>query len=84
MKIVRFNSKKLDKVYNRAFLRNRRVEEKVKTIIDDVRLFGDEAVVKYTKKFDKVKLSWCGFGFTLSTAEGLRASLRNGCHFLRQ
>jgi len=57
MKIVRFNSKKLDKVYNRAFLRNRRVEEKVKTIIDDVRLFGDEAVVKYTKKFDKVKLS---------------------------
>lgn len=56
MKIVRFNSKKLDKIYNRRFLGNRRVEEKVKAIIDDVRLLGDEALVKYTKKFDKVRL----------------------------
>lgn len=56
MKIIRFNSKKLDKIYNRGFLRNRRIEEKVKTIIEDVRVLGDEAVVKYTKKFDKVKL----------------------------
>ena len=56
MKIIRFNSKKLDKIYNRGLLRRRRVEEKVRSIIDDVRAFGDEALVKYTKKFDKVKL----------------------------
>ena len=56
MKTIRFNSKKLDKIYNRGLLRNRRVEEKVRSIIDDVRAFGDEALVKYTKKFDKVKL----------------------------
>lgn len=56
MKIVRFNSKKLDKLYNRLFLRNRRIDEKVKRIIDEVRLLGDEALVKYTKKFDRVKL----------------------------
>ncbi len=56
MKIIRFTSKKLEKIYNRGQLRQVRVEEKVKKIIDDVRLFGDEAVIKYTRKFDKVKL----------------------------
>ena len=56
MKIIRFPSKKLDKIYNRSCVRNRRVEERVKKILDDVRLLGDEAVLKYTKKFDKVKL----------------------------
>ncbi len=57
MKIIRFTSKKLEKVYNRGQLRQQRVEEKVRKIIDDVRLFGDEALIKYTRKFDKVKLS---------------------------
>lgn len=57
MKIIRFNSKKLDKIYERRFLRPKRVEERVKRIIEDVRLFGDEALIKYTRKFDRVKLS---------------------------
>ncbi|MFA5118488.1 MAG: histidinol dehydrogenase [Candidatus Omnitrophota bacterium] len=57
MKIVRFNSKQLDKIYNRGMVKSRRVEEKVKQILQDVRLLGDEAVIKYTKKFDKVKLT---------------------------
>jgi histidinol dehydrogenase len=57
MKIVRFTSKKLEKVYNRGFIKSKRVEEKVKRIIEDVRLLGDEALIKYTKKFDGVKLS---------------------------
>ena len=57
MKIIRFGSKKLEKIYNRGQLRQQRVEEKVKKIIDDVRLFGDEALFKYTRKFDKVKLN---------------------------
>ena len=57
MKIIRFTSKKLEKVYNRGQLRQQRVEEKVKKIIDDVRLLGDEALIKYTRKFDKVKLN---------------------------
>lgn len=56
MKIIRFGSKKLEKVYNRCFSRSRRVEESVRKIMEDVRLFGDEAVLKYTKKFDKVKM----------------------------
>ncbi|MCX5704082.1 MAG: histidinol dehydrogenase, partial [Candidatus Omnitrophica bacterium] len=33
------------------------VEEKVKKILEDVRLLGDEALIKYTRKFDGVKLS---------------------------
>ncbi len=56
MKIIRFTSKKLEKIYNRGFIKSRRVEEKVRQIIEDVRLFGDEALIKYTRKFDGVKL----------------------------
>ncbi len=57
MKIIRFNSKKLEQIYNRRFKKSRRVEEKVRQIIEDVRLLGDEALIKYTRKFDRVKLS---------------------------
>lgn len=57
MKIIKAASKKLERIYNRGQLRQVRVEEKVKKIIDDVRLLGDEALIKYTRKFDKVKLS---------------------------
>jgi len=56
MKIIRANSKKLEKIYNRGFTKSRRVEEKVKRIIEGVRLEGDEALLKYTRKFDGVKL----------------------------
>lgn len=58
MKIIRSNSvNQLEKIYNRGFVKSRRVEEKVRKIVDDVRLLGDEAVLKYTKKFDRVKLT---------------------------
>ena len=57
MKIIRFTSKKLEKIYNRGQLRQLRVEEKVRKIIDEVRLSGDDALIKFTRKFDKVKLS---------------------------
>ena len=57
MKIIRFNSKKLEKIYNRGSIRQKRVEEKVRKIIDDVRIIGDDALIKYTRKFDRVKLS---------------------------
>ncbi|MFA4992560.1 MAG: histidinol dehydrogenase [Candidatus Omnitrophota bacterium] len=56
MKIIKAASKKLDKIYNRGLCRQARVEEKVRKIIDDVRLFGDEALIKYTRKFDGVKM----------------------------
>jgi histidinol dehydrogenase len=57
MKVIRSTSKQLEKIYNRQFIRSRRVEEKVRQIIEDVRIFGDDALIKYTKKFDRVKLT---------------------------
>jgi len=57
MKIIRFTSKQLEKIYNRGIIKSRRVEEKVKQIIENVRLLGDEALLKYTRKFDGVKMS---------------------------
>jgi histidinol dehydrogenase len=57
MKTIRFTSKKLEKIYNRGFIKSRRVEDKVRQIIENVRVFGDEALIKYTRKFDGVKLS---------------------------
>jgi len=57
MKIIRFTSKELEKIYNRGLKNNRRIEERVKKIIEDVRAFGDDALIKYTKKFDGVKLA---------------------------
>ncbi len=57
MKIIRFTSKKLEKIYNRGLIKQSRIEERVRKIIEDVRLFGDEALIKYTKKFDGVRLS---------------------------
>jgi len=57
VKIIRSSSKQLEKIYCRQLIRSKRVEEKVRRIIEDVRVFGDEAVLKYTKKFDGVKLT---------------------------
>jgi histidinol dehydrogenase len=57
MKIIRSTSKKLEKIFNRQFMRSKRIEEKVRKIVEDVRLFGDDALIKYTRKFDGVKLN---------------------------
>jgi histidinol dehydrogenase len=57
MKILRVVNQKLEKIYNRQFLTSRRIEEKVRGIIDNVRIYQDEAILKYTRKFDGVKLS---------------------------
>lgn len=57
MKIIRSTSKQVTKLINRSLVRPGRIEERVAKIIHDVRLIGDEALLKYTRKFDKVKLS---------------------------
>lgn len=58
MKIVSQNGTGLDKLYNRnLFARKKKIEERVRDIIDDIRLNGDDAVIKYTRKFDKAKLT---------------------------
>ncbi len=58
MKVIRPSSKEMEKIYNRGFIGKKRIEEKVRKIIEDVKLYGDDALIKYTKKFDKVKLTY--------------------------
>ena len=57
MKVLKQSGIGIEKLYNRhAYARRQRVEDKVRKIIDDVRLNGDRAVSKYTRRFDKTKL----------------------------
>ncbi len=58
MKLIKQTGLNIEKLYNRSRLaRKKHIEEKVRTIIDDVRLNGDDAVLKYTRRFDGVKLT---------------------------
>jgi len=56
VKIIRPNSKELTKLCDRGLDVKKRVRDKVSKIIEDVRLHGDDALIKYTRQFDKVKL----------------------------
>ncbi|MDO8580166.1 MAG: histidinol dehydrogenase [Candidatus Omnitrophota bacterium] len=58
MKVLSENGQGIAKLYSRCFTaRKKHVEEKVRRIIDDVRMSGDEALIKYTRRFDKAKLT---------------------------
>lgn len=58
MKLIKQTGVHIDKLYNRHLsLHKKSVEEKVRGIIDDIRVHGDEALLKYTRRFDGVKLS---------------------------
>ena len=58
MKILTQTGAGIQALYNRHLgFRKKHVEEKVRGIIEDVRLYGDDALLKYTRKFDKVKLT---------------------------
>ncbi len=58
MKIVKFSSKQfLQKLCNRNGASKKRVVESVRRIVDDVKLHGDDAVIKYTRRFDHIKLT---------------------------
>ncbi len=58
MKLIKQTGLSIEKIYNRHLsLRKKTVEEKVRSIIDDVRANGDDALIKYTRRFDGVKLT---------------------------
>ena len=57
MKVIKAAGRKMQKILERDLGSKKRVQEKVRKIIEDVRTFGDEAVLKYTRKFDRVKLT---------------------------
>ncbi len=57
MRLVKVGSKQFEKLCERNSGRNKRVAESVRRILEDVKLHGDEAVIRYTRKFDRVKLT---------------------------
>lgn len=57
MKMIRFGSVTLEKyLTTRTQNRPERLIKKVARIVEDVRIGGDTALLKYTRKFDRVKL----------------------------
>ncbi|NQT23645.1 MAG: histidinol dehydrogenase [Candidatus Omnitrophica bacterium] len=56
MKLVRKGSKQFQKLINRDSVVKRRVSKSVAKIVENVRTSGDDAVLRYTMKFDRVKM----------------------------
>lgn len=75
MKVIKHTSKKFQKLFTRTIRRNRRVEETVRRILEDVQNLGDEALVRYTRKFDKVKLTPKEFKATESEISGAYSNI---------
>ena len=57
MKIVKPTSKELERLTFRFFNQKKRIKDSVYKIIEDVRLSGDDAISKYTRRFDKARLN---------------------------
>ena len=57
MKVITTNSQEWQKLCGRQTIRKRRLEESVRKIVDDVHQGGDEALLRYTRRFDRVKLT---------------------------
>jgi len=57
MKVISTTGKVWQRLCERQLVRKRRIEERVRKIIDDVRQMDDEALVRYTRRFDKVRLT---------------------------
>ena len=70
MKLVKVGSSKFQKLCERNSGKNKRVAGSVRKIIENVRSYGDEAVAKYTWKFDKVKLAPKDFRVTECETSG--------------
>ncbi|PIQ81958.1 MAG: histidinol dehydrogenase [Candidatus Omnitrophica bacterium CG11_big_fil_rev_8_21_14_0_20_64_10] len=56
MRVVRVRSQEWEKLVNRGVKRRPRVEQRVRTILEAVRLEGDTALLRFTRQFDRVAL----------------------------
>lgn len=58
MKIISPNSKDFERLENRfEGMQKKRVKEKVDGVLHDVRVNGDDALLRYTRRFDGVKMT---------------------------
>jgi histidinol dehydrogenase len=76
MKLVKIDSTNFRKLIARNSHFNKRVAKSVKKILDNVRLYGDDAVVRYTRKFDKVKMRPKDMRVTESETSGAYQDIR--------
>ena len=56
MKVIKVTGKQFAKLKSRNLVKGKRLVSRVEEIVEDVRLHGDDALIRYTRKFDKVKL----------------------------
>ena len=75
MKVIKPQSIKFQRLFTRTIRRNRRVEETVRRILEDVQSNGDDALVRYTRKFDKVKLTPKEFKVTEGEISGAYSNI---------
>ncbi|MBI3319539.1 MAG: histidinol dehydrogenase [Candidatus Omnitrophica bacterium] len=57
MKLISTSGQAWQRLRSRQLVCKRHVEERVRTIIADVRQHGDDALLRYTRRFDRVHLS---------------------------
>ena len=57
MRIIRVRSREWEKLVSRGFTRRARIEDRVRGILQAVRTEGDEALIRFTRRFDKVRLT---------------------------
>ncbi len=57
MKVISTHSQEFQRLCGRQLVPRRRITERVRAVLEDVRLNGDEAVLRYTRRFDRVRLS---------------------------
>ena len=80
MRVIKLTGKELTRIYERHLQTKKRVSEKVRKIIEDVRTNGDKALINYTRKFDKVELS--SKNLSVSQAETSGAYQNINPHFV--
>lgn len=57
MKIISTNSQEWQRLCARQLVRKRRIEATVRQVLDDVHTHGDDALLRYTRRFDRVRLA---------------------------
>ncbi len=56
MRVIRVRSKEWEKLTQRGFIRRAQIEERVRRIVESVRTEGDAALLRFTRRFDRVRL----------------------------
>ena len=57
MKVISTTSQEWQRLCGRQLVRKRRIEDSVRKIVDDVYQGGDEALLRYTRRFDRAQLA---------------------------